>query len=208
MKRHNKGFALLAVFWMSLLLGILALVWLPVVGFLAAVTGVVTLVRIKRQPHRHAGRLIVIMGLVFGTFGALGTCSFLLSSFLPAYSRARELSNRLVCASNMKAVGTAMNVYLTSYEGDRGAMLDWLVEKGHLTRDQIVCPSSGLAISNYVFVPPSPDRPVANRTVVMYEPLSNHNGEGGNMLFADGHAEFVRAVRYDEMLNMVSTAAP
>jgi prepilin-type processing-associated H-X9-DG protein len=37
-------------------------------------------------------------------------------------------------------------------------------------------------------------------TVVVYEPKSNHDGVGGNFLYADGHVEFVRVPEYDEII--------
>ncbi|MCP4245426.1 MAG: hypothetical protein GY778_00100 [bacterium] len=68
-----------------------------------------------------------------------------------------------------------------------------LVRAGYLNRKQLTCPGGG----PFVFVPAAyeapPDGQVNPRTVIAYEPLSNHGGEGGNILFADGHVEFVRA---------------
>ena len=50
-------------------------------------------------------------------------------------------------------------------------------------KDSLICPSSGLQHGNYLIVAlPAP--PIDTRTVVMYEPKSNH-GDGGNFLLLD-----------------------
>ena len=36
--------------------------------------------------------------------------------------------------------------------------------------------------------------------VVLYEPLQNHGGEGGNVLFCDGHVEFVPQADWEQVL--------
>ena len=38
------------------------------------------------------------------------------------------------------------------------------------------------------------------RTVIAYEPKSNHGNEGGNVAFADGHVEFIKGQRYDDLI--------
>ena len=63
----------------------------------------------------------------------------------------------------------------------------------------LACPSSGLEKYNYVLVSlPGSDQPIDGRTVILYEPKSNH-GDGGNFLFTDGHASFVRGREYDRL---------
>jgi prepilin-type N-terminal cleavage/methylation domain-containing protein len=42
--------------------------------------------------------------------------ALLISILLPSLSRARELSKRLVCASNVKGLGTAYKIYANDFE--------------------------------------------------------------------------------------------
>jgi prepilin-type processing-associated H-X9-DG protein len=35
---------------------------------------------------------------------------------------------------------------------------------------------------------------------LIYEPIENHHGEGGNILFVDGHVEFYSKQGYDKIL--------
>ncbi len=37
-------------------------------------------------------------------------------------------------------------------------------------------------------------------TVLMYEPLSNHDGDGSNVLFGDGHVRFVQAITMKKII--------
>lgn len=66
--------------------------------------------------------------------------------------------------------------------------------------DHLICPSSGDTtadtMTSYQFVDPSNPPPTISGNgdsslVVMYEPCENHGGEGANVLFADGHVEFI-----------------
>jgi prepilin-type processing-associated H-X9-DG protein len=182
----------------TLVLGIIGLVACLPAGIIAIVTGIIALVRIGNQPHRYGGKEMAIAGLVCGCVSLI-TFPMCLSILLPSLSRARELSKRLVCASNMKAIGTAMHLYADDFGEEGEIEIDWLVEQGYLTHEPI-CPSSDLEVSNYILVRHPADEQMDNRTVILYEPKSNHGEEGGNFLFADGHVMFHGAEEYDELV--------
>jgi prepilin-type processing-associated H-X9-DG protein len=124
----------------------------------------------------------------------LGTTALLTSIMLPSLSRARELSKRTVCMSNMRGLGTAMYIYAhedSKFPDDLGA----LIEANIATEKQFVCPSTTAQVGSgldacYIYIP---GQGLASqpRNVVLYEKRGNHSDDGGNVLFQDSHVEWI-----------------
>ena len=108
----------------------------------------------------------------------------------------REMSRRLTCQRNMQSLGAALRLYARESPGRAAGDLDGLLQRGLVEEEHLLCPTSGLTTSNYVLVVSDGVAP-GPPTVIMYEPKSNHGGVGGNVLFADGHATFLRGAAYD-----------
>jgi len=121
--------------------------------------------------------------------------------------RGRELQRRLTCASNLKGIAISAKIYAPEWDGAT-PVLDWLVAAGQVDPRLLICPSSESSTSNYVLVPRREGVPIDDRGVIAYEPKSNHGGEGGNVVFGDGHAEFVLVPEYDKVVKSVSKVDP
>lgn len=188
----------------ALILGIVGMpTCLP--GIAAIVVGIIALSRIGREPERYGGRGMAVAGIALGGASAVMVPVFLfpllVSILLPSLSRARELSKRMLCATNMRAVAISAKTYAEDNAGVMPTPLSALVDGGYLMPRQLICPSSGLSKCNYRLLGIDPTEPRDGRTPFLYEPKSNHGGEGGTIVFADGQATFERAQSYDEILS-------
>lgn len=192
----------------ALVLGIVALAGCPLLGIAAIITGAIALQRASGAPPGCGGRGLAIAGIACGG-GSFVTGACAVAILLPSLSHDRELSKRLVCAANMKGIGTSILIYAHDHPGQGIPSLDALVLRGDVTPNQLICPASDATGRTYVLVPrdlPAPDHEAGD--VLMYEPKSNHDGEGGNILFADGHVTFERGAAYDRFLDGVRARAP
>lgn len=114
---------------------------------------------------------------------------------LPALSAAREQSKTVVCASNLRAIGQACYMYALNH-GDRFPPdFQALVKDENVTAAHFRCPSADVPEGDlnacYVYVAgqSTSDDPTG---VLIYEKKRCHGDEGGNVLFVDGHVEFIK----------------
>src|SRR5204863_7156803 len=104
----------------------------------------------------------------------------------------------------MRIIGNALNAYANTYDTypEPGANLKKrLTSGGFCTPRQFTCPSDNSAAgSSYHYVPgyaPGGDA----QQIVVYEDSSNHNGEGGNVLYLDGRVIFVRGPQLKQLIS-------
>ena len=138
---------------------------------------------------------------LFITFvGAIGLTCVVVGLLLVVRLRLLDLDRRPNCWLNLKHIATSWKIYGDAYPESEPPILSWLVEEGYVTRDATICPVGRPSESNYVLVLPELAAPLDNRTVVAYEPKSNHRGKGGHVVFADGHAKFAKGDEYDRLV--------
>ena len=145
----------------------------------------------------------------------------------------REPALRVICASNLRQIGEAIDLYCKDNNGRFPEAFRVLLLEHDLSPRCLVCPddeSEGdeddrngdnnvflttqqaahdLLKSghySYTYFGRGLTAPVANDPVIASEPLANHLGEGANVLFGDGHVEFVEKFRLLRILP--TTAAP
>lgn len=188
----------------GLVCGILGCVSLGIAGLLGIIFSIVGLV--KTRDNRAGGRGIAIAGL---TIGILSLFTALPAAvMLPALSRAREMADRVKCASNMRQLGQAMLMYANANQNQLPDSLKSLAQfDSTLSPAVFVCPSdskkpaspqslaadlaAGRNVS-YVYVGKGLSSSAPPDVVLLYEPLQDHRREGMNVLFADGHVEFLQ----------------
>ncbi len=145
------------------------------------------------------------------TSALVGQQAMMVSILLPSLNRARETANRVKCASNMRQIGQAMLLYSNENRRQYPPDLGTLVTTQDISPEVFACPSSSTSLpaairgaapaqqaawvnenAAYVYLlPPGTTMNLNPEIVVLHERLDNHDHDGMNLLFADGHVEFM-----------------
>jgi len=122
-------------------------------------------------------------------------------------ARVNEIANRVLCGVNLAALRDAIQDYSNDY-GKYPIANTWcelLIEYADVTKTTFVCKSARKGRCHYAINPnAAPNSP--GDMVLLFEgnpgwnqfggaellAPENHNGEGCNILFNDGHVEFVK----------------
>jgi prepilin-type processing-associated H-X9-DG protein len=147
--------------------------------------------------------------LILGAFLVTGTYLFA-SVVLPIMAyRSREPSLRVRCASNMKQIGLGAIMYANNNGSRFPPDLATIFQDEDLIPEVFVCPQTPTpppagpttqavaaqlkrpGVSDYIYVGDGLTTSSLDDSVVLYEPLSDHGGDGMNVLFADGRVVWV-----------------
>ena len=136
----------------------------------------------------------------------------LVALLLPSMGRAREPANRIKCASNLRQVGQALQIYANDYGGMYPPSFDELLVYGDLFPEAFVCPSSDDVTAtgattramlanlhrpgfcSYVYAFDGQTLAATTLTpkhVLAYEDLTNHDRRGMNVLYGDGSVQWL-----------------
>jgi prepilin-type processing-associated H-X9-DG protein len=121
------------------------------------------------------------------------------------WNHGHDVSPALMCQSNLGHIGRACMTYAEGHGGQMPTSLELLTEGGrqaYLQPKQLICPLCGRA---YDYIPghtlsDPPD------SVVAYEPLSNHEGRGGNILRLDGSVKWFKPAEYRQVMTKAAQA--
>lgn len=209
--------------------------------FASTILGLSAIIRVKKSKTSLRGSVLAIFVVIFSTVIGLFVFS------LPFQGRVGYISQRVVCGTNLKGLGTALYIYAHEYGGRLPGELwcDRLIEYGDVSPKSLVCPSSGLiegecsyALNKHILNHKLSELPAdmvilfeikCSRDSEQKEPINhresfsqfpkvqelmatkqpivlkywnqiagpealstaNHNYEGCNIVFADGHANYV-----------------
>jgi prepilin-type processing-associated H-X9-DG protein len=176
------------------------------------------------KPRRSRARYLV------WAVGIVVVGGMLISVMLPSLCRAREPANRVKCGSNLRQIGQAIGLYAQGHGGQYPPSLAVLLSAEDITAEVMICASSNdeksaavdtagvvaeLAAAeanspghkhclSYVYVGKAlTEKTATEKTIVAYEPLENHGGQGVNVLFGDGHVEFFFKAEWVKMAGEV-----
>lgn len=130
---------------------------------------------------------------------SLPAIALMVSILLPSLSRARTLAKRSVSMSNMRSIGQACYIYANENKDKFPPSLDALIEANMLTPGQLISPLQNDDEPAYIYLDgQTVNVPRPDTTVLAYEkPASD---EGTAVLFADGHVDFIRSPRWQELI--------
>lgn len=134
-----------------------------------------------------------------------------MSVLYPSFNRVRADPDWLVCQSRLRQIGQAILLYTNDYQGQYPDSFGTLLLNEDITSDVFVCPETNdvaatgattqAAAANlttgghlsYIYLGKGMNSAtVPANAIVAYEPLSNHANTGMNVLFGDGHVDFIK----------------
>ena len=201
----------------AMVLGILSFCTFFLTAPLAFILGIIAIVTIARSNGRLKGTGFAITGIVVPIV-ALPFVAITLGIMMPALAKARMIAYRMVCGENISGLGKAMILYA----GDNNEMFptpehwcDLLVEYEDCSREMFRCKGDAQGPSSYAMNKnideQGPNAPPDMVLLFESKPgwnqsggpelltMENHQGEGCNVLFCDGHYEFVEAEKIEEL---------
>lgn len=133
--------------------------------------------------------------LVGGGEVTVGATALGVSILLPSLTRARELAKRAVSAANLRGIGQACLIYASDHADRFPPSLEALVKEGLVSPQMLQSPLDPEETVSYVYVA---GQTVADDAlnVLAYERLRTK--EGTNVLFLDGHVEFMKAAEFKD----------
>lgn len=189
---------------------VLAIVPLCLTQVLGIVLGIVALFRIRSSDGRLKGQGLAVSGIIVGV--AWGVLQ--LGLIVPAVFRAREAARTSACQCNLKQIGLAFHMYCSDYDEyapctTSNSDQEWydLLKPYTDGLDAFCCPANDASTPDNSYVYMFSDRSVRiyqirrpSETIVVYETSPGAHRGGRNVLFVDGHVEWMIEDRFARAL--------
>ena len=194
----------------ALVLGILSPFTCLITAIPAIILGIVALVKISKSAGQLKGNGFAIAGIALPVV-LLPFIALLMGIMMPALARVRQIAFRTVCGANMRQIGILMTMYAeenNQYPAtDRWC--DLLLEHTEGSEKQFLCKGASEGRCNYAMnknIEQFSSGDVPPDMVLLFEThpgwnqsggpeiltTENHQDDGCNILFADGHVQFVK----------------
>ena len=195
----------------SLVLGILSFLTCFITAIPAIILGIVGLLKINKSSGQLKGTGLAVAGMALPAI-AFPIMMLMAAILMPALGRTRGLAQRLVCGTNMRGLGTAMMVYANDYDDKYPTANEWcdlLIEYADVDPRSFRCRAGASGEFSYGFnenLDGLGFDDASADTVMLFEVVGGrnvvggpellsterHKNEGCNIVFADGHVQFVQ----------------
>ena len=128
---------------------------------------------------------------------------------MPSLHFSPSVANRVKCGSNLRQIGQAIMLYANEHQGRYPDKIGDLMDQD-ITTAVFICPASNDTDAvpgpttqassanvhagghlSYIYLGKGLTGTQSATMVIAYEPLTNHANSGMNVLFGDGHVQFV-----------------
>ncbi|MBN1508162.1 MAG: DUF4190 domain-containing protein [Sedimentisphaerales bacterium] len=194
----------------TLVLGILSAFTCMLTALPAIVAGIVAMVKIGNSNGRLKGLGMAIAGMIL-PFALLPVMAIGMGIVMPALTRTRHLAFRPTCAANLQGLGKAMLIYANDYDDRFPTTSEWcdlLTQYAEVAPQAFQCKGGGEGRCHYAMnkaleglgIDAPPDMVLLFETTPGWNQtggaeiltVDNHQGDGCNVLFVDGHVAFVK----------------
>lgn len=202
----------------SLVLAILSPFTCFITAIPAIIMGIVVLVKISQSRGQLKGTGLAITGIALPVV-LVPVFAILMGILMPALFRVRAISHRMVCAANLSGLGRAMLIYANDYDDNFPTPSKWcdlLIKHAEVTEKEFRCPGTPDGLCNYAMNENLKNFHAGNARpdmVVLFETYpgwnqaggpeilstENHQRQGCNVLYVDGHVEFVKTRDLDKL---------
>jgi prepilin-type processing-associated H-X9-DG protein len=195
----------------SFVLGILSFCTFCLTAIPAIILGIVALAKIGRSGGRLKGNGFAVAGIVVPVVAGVFVLPLALGITLPALARTRQIAFRMTCGTNLAGLGKAMLIYANDYDDKFPTSSKWcdlLIERAEVSRMTFQCRGASEGPCNYAMnanvaelgTSAPPDMVLLFETHPGWNQVGgpesltteNHQEDGCNVLFVDGHVEFVK----------------
>jgi hypothetical protein len=205
----------------SLVLGICSFCTLGITGIIGLILGIVALGNIKRNPAGIKGGGLAIAGIVVSCVSFMFVLIQLAILLLPVLERAPFAEKQIASLNNLKNLSLALILYTDDYEGKFPPSENWPeVLKPYYQNDKILISpfnpeaGRGYAMNANLDGRKRPEIQQKEQVVLFFEckpgsppgggpellPEPPRAGRGYCFAFLDGHADWVRQERLDELI--------
>lgn len=187
--------------------------WICILSLLA---GLITGIIADRRIHKSKG---LLTGRVFSISGTILALILIIQILIPPRHPRREYAYRIICGVNLRDLGLAMQTYASDYNNKYPTADKWcdlLLQYALITEEKFVCREAfkkGNQKPCHYAINPNCEPNSPNDVVLLFETkggwnqfggpeiltTENHKGKGCNVLFNDGHVEFIKTEQLVEL---------